>query len=308
MPLLHLVAVLAQHREGAVACDAAEDGSVQHGGDHRAVDDEDHVHGADLFDILLLRAVQPEHLVVALLLRALACEQAARVVAHALRFARAALGRAGELRLDDELGGLESVLVIAAHGGQDDGEDELLGRMHAEERLGAEHEGTDVKRGAGRGGDPLRLQLDELGERVQHDVDVELRHAQPLRTSVHADEVVAGTEHRDLAIRVLISLQSLKDALTVMERAAGGIDAEVLIGDDLGLGPTALCRVILHDEHMVGEVFAESELGEIGFLFPFFDHCDFHSYLLALSRRIIFLLCLRLVRRPRLVKGSCRSM
>lgn len=161
--------------------------------------------------------------------------------------------------------------------------------MHSEERLRTEHERTDVERSAGRGGDPLLFQLDQFAESVENDVYVELRHAQSFRASVHADEVVAGTEHRDLALRVLVRLQPLEYALTVMQRAARGRDAEVVVGDDLGFAPAALCRVVLHDEHVVGEVLSEAELREVGLLFPFFDHSDFHSYLLAPERLIEFL-------------------
>ena len=74
---------------------AAEDGreglGVAAGGG-----DEQNVHGAALFDPAVLGAVQPDHLLAAVLGRLAGGEQAGRVVAAALGRPGAAGGRAGE--------------------------------------------------------------------------------------------------------------------------------------------------------------------------------------------------------------------
>ena len=69
---------------------------VSGGRDHRAVGvHEEHVHAAELVDVLVLDRVEEDHLVAAVLGRLLLRQQAGRVVAAALGRARAAGRRRG---------------------------------------------------------------------------------------------------------------------------------------------------------------------------------------------------------------------
>lgn len=67
-PLLHLQALGLGQLQHGVAGDARQDGAAQGRGHDLAVDHEEHVHGADLFHVLALHGVQPQHLGIALLL------------------------------------------------------------------------------------------------------------------------------------------------------------------------------------------------------------------------------------------------
>ena len=71
--------------------------------------------------------------------------------------------------------------------------------------------------------------------------------------------VVQGAEQLDGTVSGAVSLQALKDLLRVVENHAGRIQGEGLIGDDAGVMP-ALVRRIVHDEHVVGENLAEAQL------------------------------------------------
>lgn len=60
---------------------------------------EEHVHRADFLDILVLLAIEPKHLLIALLLRDIARKNRSRVVAARFRETDAALHRANQFRL-----------------------------------------------------------------------------------------------------------------------------------------------------------------------------------------------------------------
>jgi hypothetical protein len=94
-----LIAPVLQQLDAAAAGDAGQHGAGAGGGVDLAADLEHDVHAADFLDVLLLHAVQPQHLRKALLLGQLAGLDGGRVVAAALGKAGQARGRADVLVL-----------------------------------------------------------------------------------------------------------------------------------------------------------------------------------------------------------------
>ena len=90
--------VLGQLDDG-VAGDAAENRTEQRRRDQRILELEEHVHRTDFLDVLVLLAIQPKHLLIALFLRDVACKDRRGVVARSLGKAHAAADGADILRL-----------------------------------------------------------------------------------------------------------------------------------------------------------------------------------------------------------------
>ena len=100
-----------------------QDGVARHARKHRAVDRrgidlarnlEHDIHRAHFLHILALHAVQPEHLRTALRLCLDLPQDGRRIVAAALGKARAALDRANELVLDQDLDRIDALGIIRA--------------------------------------------------------------------------------------------------------------------------------------------------------------------------------------------------
>ena len=87
----------------------------------------------------------------------------------------------------------------------------------------------------------------------------DLGNAHPVGGVLHPLAVTVGAEQLDGVVRGPVGLQALKDLLRVVENHAGRIQGEGLIGDDAGVMP-ALVRRIVHDEHVVGENLTEAQL------------------------------------------------
>ena len=83
---------------------------------------------------------------------------------------------------------------------------------------------------------------------------------------LHPLAVTVGAEQLDGVVRGPVGLQALKDLLGVVEDDTGGIQREGLIGDDAGIIP-ALAGGVVHQEHVVGEDFAEAKLALVRGLF-----------------------------------------
>ena len=87
-------------------------------------------------------------------------------------------------------------------------------------------------------------------------------------------------------------MSAVKDLLCVVEHHGSGVQFKGAVGDDAGIVP-ALALGVIHDEHMVGELFAEAELRLIGGLCLGrsragdldIQHSEFPSFLLCACAR-----------------------
>src|SRR5699024_4888135 len=92
----------------------------------------------------------------------------------------AALGEAGQARggadvfiFHVDAYRVQTLGVVGAGGGADDGEAVVLGRVHAQAHIGGHTEGADIQRSAVRVGDPVAVHvhkgLDSLDEILRRD-------------------------------------------------------------------------------------------------------------------------------------------
>ena len=185
--------------------------------------------------------------------------QAGRVVAAGLGPAEAAFHGAHVLVLDADLDRVHAFLVVGADGGQDDEVEVLLGRAHAEERLAGDDRRPDVERGAHARGHPVLLQADQVHQRLEAELRVDLRDAEATGREVHPLDVLLGAEEPHPPVRAAERLQPVEDRLGVVEHGRGRVQAERPVGLDPGIVP-ALLLLEVGDEHVVREDGAEPEL------------------------------------------------
>ena len=138
----------------------------------------------------------------------------------------------------------------------------VLGGLHGEAHLVGDDVGTDVEGGAGGGGDPVLIGVDGGLYRLDEQLLIHEGNAHTLVGAVETLGVHVGTEEVDLAVGGAVGLHALEHHLGVVENAAGGIQADGAVGDDLAVVP-ALALVVVHDEHVVGEVLAKAQVALI---------------------------------------------
>ena len=80
-------------------------------------------------------------------------------------------------------------------------------------------------------------------------------------------QIQAMCDHveEELALGRLVGLHALEDHLRVVQHAGGRVNGDRCIGDDTSVMP-ALPLVVVHDEHMVGEILTEVQVIGIGLL------------------------------------------
>ena len=78
-----------------------------------------------------------------------------------------------------------------------------------------------------------------------------------------SEGVALRAEQLDFVLRGAVGLHALKALLGVVKHHGGGVQGQGAVGHDAGVVP-ALALVIVHDEHMVGEDFAEAQLALVG--------------------------------------------
>ena len=152
---------VSQERQDAIASDAGQDRAAQGRGQDRAVDDEEDVHRPAFLDVAVLLAVEPEDVVVALLLRLLDPQEAGGVVPRRLGLAGAALDGAHIFLGDPEVHRLQ---VVGADGTGQDDELEVFRRLGPDVLVGGEQDRTDVESASFFPGYPVSIQPDELLE------------------------------------------------------------------------------------------------------------------------------------------------
>ena len=138
--------------------------------------------------------------------------------------------------------------------------------MHAEEGVGGDDERTDVQRGALFRRHPVDVCTHQLDDGLQGVVGVDLRDAEAAVGVVHPLDVLVRTEEQRAPVGRAIRLESLEHLLRIMENHRGGGERKIVIRLDARVMP-ALSLGVVHNKHMVGEVFAEPELGGIGLCF-----------------------------------------
>ena len=181
--------------------------------------------------------------------------------------------------------------IVAADRRQDDEEQILRRRMHAQHRVRGDDGGTNVQCRTRRRGDPVLFDLQKLVQAVQYHLFVDLRDAHALRRTVHPLEVLFGTENADLALRVPERLQALENALRIMKYRRRQVEGHRAVRLDDRLLPRPV--FILHREHVVGEDFAETQLAAVGrFCLEVFRFDEFHNphFLLYGRTRLFFLI------------------
>ena len=136
----------------------------------------------------------------------------------------------------------------------------VLGRLHGEAHLVGDDVGPDVQGRTGCGGDPVRVRLHGGLHRLNEQLLVHGGDAHALVGAVEALGVHVRTEEVDPAVRGAVGLHTLKHHLGVVEHAGGGVQADGAIGDDPAVVP-ALALVVVHNEHVVGEVLAKAQVG-----------------------------------------------
>lgn len=105
------------------------------------------------------------------------------------------------------------------------------------------------------------------------EVGIELRYAYAGAGIVHAAHVLHGTEQSYLALVVAVCFEALEHGLTVMEDRSGGIENEGRVRLDAGVVIIPLSVMILHHEHVIGEVLAEFQIGVL-----VFELCAFNKF------------------------------
>ena len=259
----HFVAPILQKLDAAPPGHAGEHRARAGGGVDLPVDLEHDVHAAHFFDVLLLHAVQPQHLGEALLLRLLACLDGGGVVAAALGEARQARGRPDVLVLHVDADRVNALGIVRAGGGADDAERVLFAGVDAQPHVGGENEGTDVQGRAVDMGHPILIHFHQGLHRLDKVVHRDLRNAHPVGGILHPLGIALRAEELDGALRSAVGLHPLKQFLGVVKDHGGGVHLEGRVGDDAGVMP-ALSAGVVHQEHMVRENFGEAQLALVG--------------------------------------------
>ena len=248
-----------QDVEHRITGHAGQDAAGERAGDDLIADEEEDVHGAHLFHIATLLAVQPEHLGEALVLGLGLGGQAGRVVARGLGLAHAAFHRPHIVVADVDAHRVEALRIIRRHRAEDDVEEVIIRRADAEEGIHGQVVGADIERAALGAGDEIPLQQHELLEGVGDLVCVKGRHAEPPGRVVEPLQILAVTEQADAVIHAVVGLEALKGLLTVVQHHGGRAEGQVPVGDDARIVP-ALCRAVVIEEHVVCEVAAEPQV------------------------------------------------
>ena len=227
----------------------------------------------------MLKRVQPKHLRKALFHGALARAVRRAVVAAAFRFAGTAAHRAHVLGFHHDLYRLQTLGKIAAHRRHDDHEHRRMHAVQTQLRIRAEQERANVQRSARLGRHPVLIQLHQFAHRLQSVVRIQLRKSQSIAGSIQARDVVPRAEQLHAAVRTAIRLHALEYLRAVMENGGGGRKRQRAVGNDARSVPAVLF-IVIHDEHMIGEIIAEAQLFNRRHNAAFFTfrYRDFHGF------------------------------
>ena len=255
-----IIAPILQQLDAAAAGNAGQNGADGCSGVDLAVDLEHDVHAADFLNVLLLHAVQPQHLCIALLLGQLTGLDGSSIVAAALGEAGQAGGGTDVLILNVDADGVDALGVVSTGGSTDDAEDIVLGSVHAQTHIICKNEGTDVQGSTIGVGHPVALHIHQSLNSLHKILFRDLGDAQTVGGILETLCVAIRAEQLNGVIRGAVSLHALKDLLRIVEHHRGRVQREGCIGDDAGIVP-ALALGIIHHKHVVGKFLAEAQLG-----------------------------------------------
>jgi len=134
--------------------------------------------------------------------------------------------------------------------------------MDAQAHIVCKHEGADVQGSAVCMGHPVTFHIHQRLNGLDVILDRDLRDAQTVSRILHPLCIAVRAEQLNGIVCGAVSLHALKDLLCVVEHDRRRVQLERSIGDDTGIVP-AFALGVVHDEHVVGELLAEAELGLI---------------------------------------------
>ena len=168
----------------------------------------------------------------------------------------------------------------------------MLGSVHAQTHIIGKDEGTDVQGSAVGVGHPVAVHIHQSLNGLNVVLYRDLGDAQTVGRILKTLGVAVRAEQLHGVIGGAVGLHALKDLLCVVEHHGSGVQFKGAVGNDAGIVP-ALALGVIHDEHMVGELFAEAELRLIGGLCLGrsragdldIQHSEFPSFLLCACAR-----------------------
>ena len=244
-----------------IAGDARQNGAAERRGQHRAVvEDEEHVHAAELLDPAPFGGVEKDDLVAAVPDRLGLGDEARGVIAAAFGGAGAAGRGAGVVGREPDADRLLAALEIGADGRGDHHEPIFRRRADAEKGLVGEHERAQVE-AAVAARDPFDVGLHQLLDGAQERRLGQHRHRQALGGGLEAAGVLLGAEQGDAAVLETIGLEALENLLGVVQHGARRIEDERLARPELRVAPAALLRPA-DGRHVIGEDSAEAGILE----------------------------------------------
>ena len=148
----------------------------------------------------------------------------------------------------------------------DDDEFISVRRMYSERFVRRDDERTDIEGRSLSVRDPVLIDGDDRFDRLKRVLGRDLRNAEAVAGGVHPLDVLHRAEKLNIAAGGTVRLHSLEKFLSVMENHRGRVESDGTVGDDPCVVP-ALFGGIIHNEHMVCEMFSETEFILRGVLF-----------------------------------------
>ncbi len=214
----HLVIHGLQQLNAGHSRNAAEDRtSVKAWRDDLAVHNKEHVHRAYLVDVLLVYAVKPQHLGVALLFSFVLSLEGNSVVRRRLCEAGTARYRADIIFLNIYLYRSKSVRIVRANGGHDYGENKVLRGVYSKHGVYRKNVGTDIKGRSVGVRHPVLVDLYESFYRFNSESLVYLGYAEAVVGNVEPCHIFFGPEKLYPARSRSVGLHSLEVGLTVVQ-------------------------------------------------------------------------------------------
>ena len=161
-----------------------------------------------------------------------------------------------------DLHGVDAAGEVRAGGRRDEQEGVRRRRVHAEGLLGGDEHGPQVERLFAAGlGHPRLVDVDEEAHGLEEEFLGQLGHGHAGGGALEAAGVLLGAEGDDRPVGVAVGLEALEDRLAVMQHRRGGVHGQRAVRLD-ARGMPATVGVPVDADHVVGEVLAESGLGQ----------------------------------------------
>ena len=209
----------------------------------------------------MLRCVKPKYVLAVCRHGILGRSHSAAVVAADFRIARAAVRRTDIFVLNIDSRCAESAVVcriVRTRRAENYHKFIVLCGKNGERYLVSENKRSDIKRCAGCFGNPVRIFFDNRLDRCNKQVVGQIGNAHSFVRPLHSFNVHVGTEQLNNAVGSAVRFHALKHHLRIVKHAGSGLYRERLVRNHSAVVP-ALSLVIVHNEHMVGEILCKSE-------------------------------------------------